>query len=166
IPEDGRDLRRPSGTAERTVETAQGASSKPKPVAREAGCVKGIVEFANGDSKTRRVTCASEGTARLGLREPMRSKLALRQNHRWCMKLSSPQNDDAIGISAFRVVLNSPAVGCFREFLPVDHHEQTIEGKSRRGLPHQPFKKDFAISDLTDFKGNMPPRVNNAGKLA
>src|ERR1700687_1295687 len=79
--------------------------------------------------------------------------------------LRSPKNYDAICIGALRVVLDSPAVCCFCELLLVDHHEQAFEGQSLRSLANQSLEKDFAIANLTNFKGDMPLRANNAGKL-
>src|SRR5437773_8429120 len=80
--------------------------------------------------------------------------------------LRSPQNHDPICIGPLRVVLDSPAVGCLRELLLVDHHEQAFKWKSLRRLPNQSLEKDAAISDFADFKGDMPTRAHNAGQLA
>ena len=65
------------------------------------------------------------------------------------------QNNDSIGVGAFGVVTDAPAVRCLGKFLLVHHDEQPVERQPFRSLPYQAFQQDLAVADLADLEGDV-----------
>ena len=77
------------------------------------------------------------------------------------------EQDDAVGVGAFGVVIHAPAIGGFGEFLVVDKNEERIKSGSDAAREDGLFQLDRAASaDFTDFESDVAARLKDAVQLA
>lgn len=67
---------------------------------------------------------------------------------------SLPQQGDSIGVCSAEVVVDSPAIGGFGEYLAVDHDTQRGQSGIHTRLKNGFLQEDIAGSDFPDFEGD------------
>jgi hypothetical protein len=72
------------------------------------------------------------------------------------------EEDDAVGVGAFGVVLDAPAVSGLGEFLVVDEDEFGIQAGCNAAGEDGFFEFDFAAADFADFKGDVSTGFEDA----
>src|SRR5438876_3011633 len=75
------------------------------------------------------------------------------------------EEDDSVGVGAFRHVVHAPAIGCFCEFLIVDEHEERFKPCRYAAGKDDLLEFRFPGMDFTNLESDVPARLQHAVQL-